>query len=227
LLLPFGVTAVDLAAAQLVAIRRGAVIDAVLATIAVPGVFPPRELGGRTLIDGGILDPVPVRLARQLAPGLPVVAVSLSPPLEAWETPEAPRLLNSMPFLATYLGRLRIARALNVFLQSIDISGASLSALRLELDQPEVILRPAVPAIGLLDTVDVEEVARLGEAAVTENLDELNRAVGWRAWAGRQVRKPPQPELIEVSTPVEAEGAAAWQPKRAAAPVAEARVDAA
>jgi NTE family protein len=139
------------------------------------------------LIDGGILDPVPVALARMLAPGLPVVAVVLSPPVTEWIKPTPPRLLDSLPFLSSYLSRNRLAQALNIFMRSIDIAGAELTELRLQVDQPEVILRPAVPHIGLMDTVKIPEVIGLGEAAVESSLQELNRSVSWRGWISRQI----------------------------------------
>jgi len=185
--IPFAVTAVNLETAKQVILRSGRVADAVLATIAVPGVFPPVEWQGQTLIDGGVLDPVPVRLARQLAPGLPVAAVVLSPPLEHWENAPVPRLLNSLPFLSTYIARLRIAQALNIFMRSIDIGGASHTELRLKLDQPDVLIRPKVPHVGLLDRVDVHEVALLGEEATLEVLPDLHRVTSWRGWLSRRV----------------------------------------
>lgn len=185
--LPFAVTAVNLETAELLAIRRGRLIDAVLATIAVPGIFPPKLWEGQELIDGGVLDPVPVALARRLAPGLPVVAVVLSPPIEEWVRPTPPRLLGSLPFLSTYITRLRIAKALNIFLRSIDIAGAELTELRLQTDRPEVIIRPKVPHIGFLDHVDITQVIRLGELAATAALPELRKAFSWK---GRFLRRP-------------------------------------
>ncbi|HSQ25687.1 MAG TPA: patatin-like phospholipase family protein [Anaerolineales bacterium] len=176
---PFAVTAVDLDTAELVIIRSGKVLDAVLATIAVPGIFPPVHYDGRLLVDGGILAPVPVSLARSLAPELPVAAVVLSPPIDHWKSSSKPRLMNSLPFLARYLARLRVAQALNVFLRAMDISGAQLTELFLALEKPEVIIRPAVGNIGLLDDVDAHEVANAGELAALEVLPELERQVSW------------------------------------------------
>jgi NTE family protein len=176
---PFAVTAVDLDTAELVTIRSGKGLDAVLATIAVPGIFPPVHYDGRLLVDGGILAPVPVSLARTLAPELPVAAVVLSPPIDHWKSSSKPRLMNSLPFLARYLARLRVAQALNVFLRAMDISGAQLTELFLALEKPEVIVRPAVGDIGLLDDVDAHEVARAGELAALELLPELERQVSW------------------------------------------------
>jgi NTE family protein len=195
--IPFAVTAVDIDSAQQVILSKGRLVDAILATIAVPGVFPPKIMDHRVLIDGGVLDPVPVNLARSLAPELPVVAVVLSPPIDQWVQPSPPRLLNSLPFLNGYLSRMRLARALNVFLRSVDIGGALLTELRLQLDRPEVIIRPPVPHIGLLDNVDVSEVARLGEIGAVKELDALKRMVGWRARVSRKLM-PSRPLAVRL-----------------------------
>jgi NTE family protein len=153
--IPFAVTAVDLETAELLALRQGPVRESLLATIAVPGVFPVMKQNGRTLVDGSVLDPVPVALARSLAPHLPVVAVTLSPPVDSWVRRPTPRVLGSLP--------------------SLDISGALISDLRLQQDRPDAIVRPQVHQIGLLDPVDIHEVASLGEQATEEALPQIRR----------------------------------------------------
>jgi NTE family protein len=183
---PLAVTAVNLDTAELVALQRGRLLDAVLATIAVPGIFPHRIWEGQRLIDGGVLDPVPVALARFLDAGAPVVAVVLSPPRAEWVRPTPPRLLASLPFLSDYLTRHRIAQALNIFLRSIDLAGAELTELRLQIDRPEVVIRPDVPHIGFLDSVPVTDVIRLGEQAAERALPDLERALSWQ---GRLARR--------------------------------------
>lgn len=177
--LPFAVTAVDLNTAEHVVIRTGRVLDAVLATIAVPGVFPPVELNGRVLVDGGVLNPVPINVARALAPDLPVVAVVLSPPVDEWAGVTQPRMLNSLPFLMKYVSQFRFSQALNLFMRAIDIGGALLTELLLEIEKPDVIIRPAVRHIGLLDPVDVDQVALLGEKAAELALPRLHQATRW------------------------------------------------
>jgi NTE family protein len=177
---PFAVTAVDLDHGEEVIIDQGRVIDAVLATIAVPGIFPPRAWDGRMLVDGGILDPVPVNLARKLAPGLPVVAVVLSPALTEWSGKRPPpRLLSSLPLL-NRLYQLRLAQSFNIFLRSVDMAGCMLTELRLEKEQPEVLIRPPVGVIGLVDRVDIPELIRIGEQAAEEALPALRKATDWR-----------------------------------------------
>jgi len=187
--MPFAVTAVDLHTAEFIVLKSGKVADAVLATIALPGVFPTIHLENRTLIDGGVLSPVPVGVARSLAPSLPVVAVVLSPPLDDWTGIHKPLLLNSVPILSEYLSKLRVTQALNIFLRSMQISGAMLRELLLQYEKPDVIIRPAVPNIGLLDRVDVNEFARLGEIATAHALPELRKAVSFQARISRIIRK--------------------------------------
>lgn len=173
--IPFAVTAVDMETAELLALRQGPVREAVLATIAIPGIFPVMKWKGRSLVDGSVLDPVPVALARSMAPHLPVVAVTLSPPLDSWVRRPTPRVLGSLPFLGKYLERSRWAQALNIFLGSLDISGALISDLRLQQDRPDAIVRPQVHQIGLLDPVEVRDVAALGEKGTEEAFPQLRR----------------------------------------------------
>lgn len=187
--IPFAVTAVDIKTAKLLALRHGLVCDAVLATIAIPGVFPPMEWNGRLLVDGTVLDPVPVALARSLAPDLPVIAVTLAPSLDHWEQPSPPRLLVSLPFLGKYLARSRLARSVNLFLSAVDISHASVADLRLQIDRPDVTIRPDVHQVGLLDAVEIGEVAVLGEKAAEEALFEIRGLGDFSIVATRYLRR--------------------------------------
>ncbi len=79
--IPCAVTAVDVKTGTEIVISHGFLRDAVLATIALPGIFPPLHLNEWELVDGGVLNPVPVSVARMLSPDLPIVAVTLTDPL--------------------------------------------------------------------------------------------------------------------------------------------------
>jgi NTE family protein len=179
--IPCAVVAVDLKAGREVVLKRGPVVDAILATIAVPGVFPPRQYGGVQLVDGAVLDPVPVSVARSLAPALPVVAVILDIMTEATSG------FNSLPLpvqvpaqIVERLTRTRVAQAFNIFLQSVDVSSRNMAELRLRIDNPEVVIRPDVDGVGLLDKVDIHEIIHKGEEAAGVALPELQRAVAWQ-----------------------------------------------
>ena len=176
--IPCAFVAADLGCNCEVELSSGKLKDAVLASIAVPGVFPPRELNGHHLVDGGVLNPVPVSVARKLAPNLPVVAVTLSPPF----MPAKVQLPVSLPSVIPdafikRITRLNVAQALNIFLQSVEMSNQAITELRLKSEPPDVLIRPAVENIGLLDNVVVADVARLGEEAAEAVLPELERVM--------------------------------------------------
>lgn len=170
--IPCAVTAVDVKEMQEVVLVKGRVLDAVMATIAIPGVFPPKPWGSRHLVDGGVLDPVPVEIARSLAPDLPVVAVTLSPPQDKWREISAPDIFSDAPLLKP-ITRMRVAEAFDIFVRSIELMTHMLSEKRLALENPDLIIRPDVVEIGILDKVDVVEVAARGDRAVEEVLPQL------------------------------------------------------
>jgi NTE family protein len=180
--------AVDLTSNREIILREGSVLDAVLGSIAIPGLFPPKEYNQYLLIDGGTLDPVPVRAARALAPGLPVVAVSLLMPLDAPSTPPSLLPTTHNP-LKKQFNRLNITQAVRIFADAIDIGQRQMSELRLTLDAPEVIVRPRVAEINLLDKVEIAEVALLGERAMQAVLPNLRRTVSLPARTVRQLRR--------------------------------------
>ncbi len=190
--LPCAAVAVDLKSNREIILQEGSVIEAILGSIAIPGIFPPREHAPYLLVDGGVLDPVPVRAARALAPHLPVVAVSLMPPLDSPSTPIA--IPSSLPKpLAEQIKRLHITQAVKIFADSIDIGQRQMTELRLLQDRPEVIIRPDVADINILDRVDVNHIALRGEVAAQQALPALRRAVSWQARALRTLqhgRKP-------------------------------------
>ncbi|MBN2500066.1 MAG: patatin-like phospholipase family protein [Anaerolineales bacterium] len=179
LICPFATVAVDIKTGKEIAITNGRVIDAVMASVAIPGIFPVKEIGEYTFVDGGVSNPVPVGVARKLAPNLPVVAVVLTPETQPIEHLEPPTIFDPVPVLKQ-IARFRVAQAFNVFARSIEISSHILTELRLEIDKPEVIIRPDLSGYGMLDDAVVSELVKLGEEAAEIALDDLHRAVSWQ-----------------------------------------------
>jgi len=64
--IPLAVMATDLESGEGVVIKEGSVLEAVRASISIPVVFTPIKIGGKFLVDGGILNPVPIKLAREM-----------------------------------------------------------------------------------------------------------------------------------------------------------------
>ncbi|HUE98664.1 MAG TPA: patatin-like phospholipase family protein [Anaerolineales bacterium] len=180
--LPCVLTAVDLKSGKEVLLSKGRLVDAMLATIAMPGVFPARYMDGLELVDGGTLDPVPVAPARMLAPKLPVVAVVLTMPMgipaQSWRLPFqkywAGRIVSSL------LSKMRYDSVWDIFSRSLDITSRAVTQYRLEVDRPEIIIRPQVYDIDTLDVVDVHAVAKKGEEAVEAALPQLRNLFTWR-----------------------------------------------
>jgi NTE family protein len=180
--LPCVLTAVDLKSGREVLLSTGRLVDAMLATIAMPGVFPARYVDGLELVDGGTLDPVPVAPARMLAPRLPVVAVVLTLPMgvpaQSWRIPLqkywAGRIVSRL------LSKMRYDSVWDIFSRSLDITARAVTQYRLEVDRPEIIIRPQVYDIDTLDVVDVHEVAKKGEEAVEAALPQLRSLFTWR-----------------------------------------------
>lgn len=197
--IPFAVTAVDLISKQELILKRGSVMQAVLATSSIPGVFPPVRMGNTELVDGGVLDPVPVAVARWLAPKLPVVAVCLNPVPEQWsEMPEISVPINPripQPIMHRIVN-MRIGQAIRIYVDSMDITSRMITELRLQVEKPDVVIRPDVMKFGYLDRVDPNILIPIGEAAVESALPEIQHALSWQHRLSRQFQNPEPPSRV-------------------------------
>jgi NTE family protein len=201
--IPFACVAVDINTYQEIIINTGKVIDAVKATIAVPGIFPPQYIGDSILVDGGVFDPVPVALARWLAPTLPVLAICLSPSPEKWSGLPELRLPQETPIPAPILQqffRLPLGQAFKIFAESLDASSRMLAELHMKIDKPDLIIRPDVTEIGLLDHIDPLDMIHRGEMAIEQLLPEIKQQLSWLGQFSRQFRKAELPGTV-ISAP--------------------------
>lgn len=186
--LPCAVTATELRAPAETILNEGRLVDALLATIAVPGIFPPKEDGNRLYVDGALMNPVPVSVARSFTPNLPIVAVTLSPLITSAGRMYKIPIPDSIPRpLLDQIKRLSIAQAFDVFLDSIEVTTRMITELRLERDRPDLIIRPPLEDIGILDVIDIEAIAMRGEAAAISALPELRRITHWSESLRRRV----------------------------------------
>lgn len=169
--IPCVVTATDLATGQLVEIDEGSLVEAVLATTAIPFIVPPVIRGEMILADGGLLNNVPVSVVRargaQRVIGVQLSDASTPFSLEATE--------GEHPLMRLMLAPQQFAIAQRAL--SIMLSNAT--ALQLRANPPDLLIKPSVADIRTLDLSNPEKGWRAGlEAtrAVTEALLEL------RAW---------------------------------------------
>ncbi len=172
---PFAATAVSLRTGQEIIIKDGDLIQAVLATIAIPGFFPSH--GDQILVDGGLIDPVPVDSARQFDPTLPVIAITLHkrPPGFSLEDIKVP-LEDSLsdPFVKT-VSKTKLGEFMRHLTASVDVVTCKLSELQLEVSKPDVLIEPMVGHISLLQKVDSSHLFDEGYRAMEENLETLEK----------------------------------------------------
>jgi NTE family protein len=185
LAIPFAVAAADLETGKEVVLQEGNVVDAVLATISLPGIFPPRSINSHRLVDGGMVNPVPVAPAKALRNSLSV-AVVLSPAEEDWSMDTESGVLEQLPVI-NIVSRLKPAQALQVFVRSWEITSRYFTELRLGIDKPDVIIRPDVHHINLLDENPTSEVVALGEKATEQALPEIRAHFTFAKRLGRRL----------------------------------------
>jgi NTE family protein len=164
--LPYAAVTTDLLSGREVVLTKGSVASAVRATISVPLIFEPVEFGEYRLVDGGMLNNVPVDVAKKLGAER-VVAVDVLPNFCA-NLPGGPVLVQPLEH------KFLPASAHETYhVQLVMIS--AITELRLRRDPPDVLIRPDLPrTMGLFTGFDNPlEAIRAGEAAAEAQLDEI------------------------------------------------------
>ena len=189
--IPFAVTSVDSKTGFEYVINSGRIIDAVKATIAIPGILPAFIYKNKNLVDGAVLNPVPVNIARWLDDNVPVLAISLSAPPDKWSSLpkyEVPSFVPVPHFVVQQFNQMRIGRAVESFVQSLELMINMIAWLRLKEDKPDVLINPSVYKYTMIDDVDVGKMIELGETSIIEKIDEISRAYTVTKRLGRWIR---------------------------------------
>jgi len=190
LALPFSCVATDLETGQEVWLREGGVTQAVRASIALPGLMTPVLREGRLLVDGGLVNPVPVSLCRAMGADV-VMAVDLGSDVVGRALRrDVPVEEGSGRWPRRLLGRLGLASGvadpqeqappsvLSVVVSAITIMQVRIARSRLAGEPADVLLAPRVGQIGPLDYHRAGEAIVEGEAEVRRMLPVLHRALG-------------------------------------------------
>ena len=194
--IPFAVSTVDNKTGQEFIVNQGSVLNAIKATTAVSGVFPPFVKGESALVDGGVLNPVPVDIARWLHDDAPVVAVSLNAPRESWSKLPTYTIPNYLPipeFVANQITNLRIGKSVQTFTDSLELMMNMITWLRLKIDQPDIIITPSVYHNTMYDNVDIDEMILAGIEAVQQSGPQFSKVFNLSRRAVRWLKasKPP------------------------------------
>jgi NTE family protein len=184
LALPFACVATDLATGREVWLREGSVSAAVRASISQPGLFEPVEHDERFLVDGNLVNPVPVSLARALGADI-VIAVDLGSDLVSQRfrsTPAAAAANGVFAWLGERLQsvvgagtRRSTPSILAVVTGSLAIMQVRIARSRLAGEPPDVLIAPTLGHLGLLDYHRAAEAISEGREAAALALPMIRR----------------------------------------------------
>lgn len=176
----FGTVATDLFTGQEIWLREGSLIQAMHSSYAIPGVFKPVPYGETLLVDGALVNPVPVSLARSLGADV-VIAVNLNADMRNRhraksglidETLSPPHMsMQVTDFAERRLDSLVRPTAespsvLNTLLAASNVMQERIARIRLAGNPPEISIAPRVGHIGILEFHRAKELIEEGRAAV-------------------------------------------------------------
>ena len=194
--IPYLAVATDLGGGQEIWLREGRLIEAVRASIALPGVFSPARRGETWLVDGGLVNPVPVSATRALGADI-VIAVNPNSKLRRRPQPKAPEppiLPEGDAPRPSALARLRggfgqarfpfSRRAasgpsyVEVISNSMEIMTDRIRSSRLAGEPPHVLLQPQLSHRSVLEFYRAAEAIEEGRASVLRDAAALDAFCG-------------------------------------------------
>lgn len=152
--IPFAAVSADVRTGERVVLRTGKLSQALTASAAVPGVFSPVLSNGRYLVDGGIVEKIPIEAVIELGADA-VIAVDTGAPLDREVATCLDALLQAQRVTSHHLSRLQLERAAE------------------RLDGRLLVIRPEVSSIKMFDFGRSEEAIRAGLAAAAANIERI------------------------------------------------------
>jgi NTE family protein len=153
--LPFAAVATDLNRGTRVVLDKGPVARAVHASSAIPGVFSPVDYQGRLLVDGGLMDNIPISVAREKGADI-VIAVDIS----------------------ENVANFNITNLVDVVLQSVNIMFNE--NVKYKKKDADVLIAPAVGDVGMLDFTQKKRCMQAGIEAAQRAMPEIRAKI--EAW---------------------------------------------
>lgn len=178
-------------------LTRGRLSDALRASYALPGIFPPVRIGGRWLVDGALVNPVPVSAARALGARL-VIAVNLNSDLfgrgtiiashgSDEEDEEAAQAAKGNGLLGLFGGERSLRRQFigrrgrpsipTVMVEAFNVMQDRITRARLAGDPPDVLVSPRLGQVGWFDFHRAGEVIAIGAEATEKAFESVSEAI--------------------------------------------------
>jgi NTE family protein len=195
----FAAIATEVATGHEIWLTHGRLVEAIRASYALPGIFSPVMIGDRWLVDGALVNPVPVSAARALGAEI-VIAVNLNADnfghggtISAFGTPpDLPEEQAPPPVPAKGLGKFFSAeRAMKreffggagrpglstVMVEAFNIMQDRITRARLAGDPPDVLISPRVAKIGWFDFHRADEIIAHGRRAAERTIESIEEAI--------------------------------------------------
>lgn len=154
--IPMKVVATDLMTGEKVLFDRGSIADAVRASISIPGIFVPEKLNGRLLVDGGVVDRVPVSVVKEMGADI-VIAIDVS------------QVKINTEITSIY----------DVIMQSLDIMQMELVANREIVS--DIMIKPRVEMFNSRAFTNIEEIIHIGEIETKKHIDQIRDLINkWK-----------------------------------------------
>lgn len=182
--IPYRAIATDLRTGQKVVLDHGSLPQAIRASMALPGLFAPADVDGRTLVDGGIVSNLPIETAREMGAGV-VIAVDIGSPLRPLDALASPA--DVMQQMIGILIHQNVARQ------------------REQLHAGDVLIEPALGSLSFTDFANASQAIAAGAAATRAALPQLQHLAlspadyaAWRASHGAPTVHPVRITRIEI-----------------------------
>lgn len=190
---PFAAVCTDLDTGREVLLREGGLADAVRASMAMPGLFPAERNHQRWLVDGGLVNPVPVTVCRMLGADT-VIAVNLNSEILSRRNARN-RVASAVEDDSIFANLKKHAKEYsNSFLvnddepdktpgwyssisHTINIFQDQITRGRLDADPADILIAPKVGDIGMFDFQRAADAIIEGEICVQNAMDEIRRCL--------------------------------------------------
>jgi len=154
--IPFAAVAVDLNRGTKVVLDRGSVAKAVRASSSIPGVFQPVEYNGKLLVDGGVIDNIPISVAKKKGADI-IIAVDIS----------------------ENVTNFKITNVVDVIIQAVNIMFDENVSLKKK--EADVLIKPAVGDVAMLDFTQKKRCMQAGITATQKALPAIRAAIEAKA----------------------------------------------
>jgi NTE family protein len=184
--MPLRIIASDVRKKEPKVFDKGPLVDAVMASCAMPGVFTPFKLKGQMLFDGGVINPLPTEVLLNMGVKK-IIAVNVTPSREDFARQISK--IKGQVSGADALGEKKLkwfdlsGRLKNIFkINIVDIIFSSVEVLQSEVARKEaeladVVLHPNTDGLFWLDLHKAQEFAKRGEIEARKNLDKIRQLV--------------------------------------------------